>query len=157
MKGLAAGTEERGAEFGHEFFDRVAFGPETLVPKSRDKRDSCAVQCVVSCARVAVVALGVAEGLEERQLDAVCRGKVKGTVAGTRSPSILMRGDQISSERDSPATAGRLNECDADGVKHSRNGEFSTGGVISGGFMTLQALPLPEEFNGDCMLRISLQ
>jgi hypothetical protein len=24
------GTEERGAEFGHEFFDRVAFGPETL-------------------------------------------------------------------------------------------------------------------------------
>jgi hypothetical protein len=28
-----------------------------------------------------VVALGVAEGLEERQHDAVCRGPVKGTVA----------------------------------------------------------------------------
>ena len=23
-------TKERGAKFGHEFFDRVAFGPETL-------------------------------------------------------------------------------------------------------------------------------
>lgn len=27
---IKIGTEERGAEFGHEFFDRVAFGPETL-------------------------------------------------------------------------------------------------------------------------------
>jgi hypothetical protein len=50
---IKIGTEERGAEFGHEFFDRVAFGPKRVVPKSRAKRDSCAVQCVVSCARVA--------------------------------------------------------------------------------------------------------
>jgi hypothetical protein len=42
---IKIGTEERGAEFGHEFFDRVAFGPETLGTKSRAKRDSCAVQC----------------------------------------------------------------------------------------------------------------
>ena len=27
---IKTGTEERGAEFGHEFFDRVAFGPETF-------------------------------------------------------------------------------------------------------------------------------
>jgi hypothetical protein len=27
---IKIGTEERGAEFGHEFFDRVAFGPETV-------------------------------------------------------------------------------------------------------------------------------
>ena len=27
---IKIGTEERGAEFGHEFFDRVAFGPETF-------------------------------------------------------------------------------------------------------------------------------
>jgi hypothetical protein len=27
---IKIGTEERGAEFGYEFFDRVAFGPETL-------------------------------------------------------------------------------------------------------------------------------
>jgi hypothetical protein len=42
---IKIGTEEHGAEFGHEFFDRVAFGPETLGTKSRAKRDSCAVQC----------------------------------------------------------------------------------------------------------------
>jgi hypothetical protein len=27
---IQIGTEERGAEFGHEFFDRVTFLPETL-------------------------------------------------------------------------------------------------------------------------------
>src|SRR3977135_2094993 len=27
---IKIGTEERGAEFRHEFFDRIAFGPETL-------------------------------------------------------------------------------------------------------------------------------
>jgi hypothetical protein len=27
---IKIGTEERGAEFGYEFFDRAAFGPETL-------------------------------------------------------------------------------------------------------------------------------
>ena len=27
---IEIGTEERGAELGHEFFNRVAFGPETL-------------------------------------------------------------------------------------------------------------------------------
>jgi hypothetical protein len=45
---IKVGTEQRSNEFRHEFFDCVAFGPEWAVPKSRAKRDSCAVQCVVS-------------------------------------------------------------------------------------------------------------
>ena len=39
---IQIGTEERGAEFGHEFFDRVAFGPETLGAKgARQARFVC--------------------------------------------------------------------------------------------------------------------
>jgi hypothetical protein len=39
---IKIGTEERGAEFGHEFFDRVAFGPETLGAKvARQARFVC--------------------------------------------------------------------------------------------------------------------
>ena len=78
---IKIGTEERSTEFGHEFFGRVAFGPETLgaeVP--RQARFVCGpVRRLVR--EGGVVALGVAEGLEERQHDAVCRGPVKGTVA----------------------------------------------------------------------------
>src|SRR5439155_3246461 len=74
-------TEERGAEFGHEFFDRVAFGPETLGAEvARQARFVCGpVRRLVR--EGGVVALGVAEGLEARQYDAVCRGPVKSTVA----------------------------------------------------------------------------
>jgi hypothetical protein len=45
---IKVGTQGRSTEFRHEFFDWVAFGPECVVPKSRAKRDSCAVHCVVS-------------------------------------------------------------------------------------------------------------
>jgi hypothetical protein len=33
---IKVGTEERSAEFRHQFFDRVAFGPETFDDAPRD-------------------------------------------------------------------------------------------------------------------------
>jgi hypothetical protein len=78
---IKVGTEERGAEFSHELFDRVVFGPETLGAEvARQTRLMCgSVRRLVR--EGGVVALGVAEGLEGRQHDAVSRGPVKGTVA----------------------------------------------------------------------------
>lgn len=78
---IKVGTEERSPEFDHEFFDRVAFGPETFGAEvARQARFVCGpVRCLVR--QGGVVALGVAKGLEERQHDAVGRGPVKGTVA----------------------------------------------------------------------------
>jgi len=37
---IKVGTEERSTEFRHEFFDCVAFGPECVVPKYRDRKRS---------------------------------------------------------------------------------------------------------------------
>jgi hypothetical protein len=76
---IKIGTEERGAEFRNEFFDRVAFGPETLGAEvARQARFVCGpMRGLVR--QGGVVALGVAEGLEERRYDAVGRGPVKGT------------------------------------------------------------------------------
>ncbi len=78
---IKIGTEERGAQFGNEFFDRVALRPETLGAEvARQSRFVCGpVRRLVR--EGGVVALGVAEGLEGRQYDAVSRGPVKGTVA----------------------------------------------------------------------------
>src|SRR4030081_3541910 len=64
-------TEERGAEFGYEFFDRVAFGPEAF--GAEGARQARFVRGPVRrlVREGGVVALGVAEGLEGRQHDAV--------------------------------------------------------------------------------------
>src|SRR6266446_5004215 len=78
---IKIGTEERGAELGHEFFERVTFGPETLGAEvARQARFVCGpMRRLMREGRI--VALGVAEGLEERHHYAVSRGPVKGTVA----------------------------------------------------------------------------
>jgi hypothetical protein len=58
------GTEEGRSEFGHEFFDRVAFGAETLAAEiAREARfRRCPVDCLMS--EGTVECFGVAERLE---------------------------------------------------------------------------------------------
>src|SRR3989442_7262176 len=78
---IKIGTEERGAKFGHEFFDRVTFGAETFGAEvARQARFVCGpVGRLVR--EGGVVAFGVAERLKEWQHNAVSRGPIKGTVA----------------------------------------------------------------------------
>jgi hypothetical protein len=63
---IKIGTEERGAEFGNKFFDRVTLGPEAFGAEvAREARFVCSpMRRLVR--EGSVVALGVAEGLEER-------------------------------------------------------------------------------------------